>query len=76
MAGNTLQSSLGYSPITDVGLLAGIRLLTEKGRVLELARTTELLKELQKQDPGFVRFTVDRMGVMAHVKFLRSKPEN
>ena len=76
MAGDVLKSSLGYSPITDVGLIAGISLLTEKGRVLELARTTELLKELQKQDPEFVRFTVDRMGVMAYVKFLKSKPEN
>lgn len=70
-AGKDLKSSLGYSPITDVGLLAGSRLLTEKGLVLELARTTELLKALQKSDPEFVRFTVDRMGVMAHVKFLK-----
>ena len=73
-AGETLKSSLGYSPITDVGLLASVRLLSEKGVVLELARTTELLKSLQKQDPGFVRFTVDRMGVMAHVKFLKALP--
>jgi hypothetical protein len=73
-AGETLKSSLGYSPITDVGLLAGVRLLTEEGKVLELARTTELLKDLQKQDPTFVRFTVDRMGVMAYVKFLKAAP--
>lgn len=71
-AGDSLKSSLGYSPIADVGLLAGVRLLTEKGAVLELARTTELLKTLQKEDPGFVRFTVDRMGVMAYVKFLKA----
>jgi len=73
-AGQALKSSLGYSPITDVGLLAGIRLLVEKGRVLELGRATELLKALQKQDPGFVRFTVDRMGNMAYVKFLKGAP--
>lgn len=73
-AGKALKSSLGYNPITDVGLLAGIRLLTEKGRTLELGRTTELLKSLQKQDPSFVRFTVDRMGVMAYVKFLKAEP--
>jgi len=73
-AGKDLKSSLGYSPITDVGLLAGTRLLTHKGSVLELARTTELLKSLQKEDPNFVRFTVNRMGAMAYVKFLKSSP--
>ena len=73
-AGNSLKSSLGYSPITDVGLLAGARLLTQHHLVLELNRTTELLKSLQKEDPEFVRFTVDRMGRMAYVKFLKSAP--
>jgi hypothetical protein len=70
-AGEALKSSLGYTPITDVGLLAGTRLLTEKKRILELSRTLELLKDLQKRDPEFVRFTVDRAGTMAHVKFLK-----
>lgn len=74
-AGEALKSSLGYTSITDVGLLAGTRLLTEKKRILELGRTTDLLKSLQKQDPNFVRFTVDRMGAMAYVKFLKSAPE-
>jgi hypothetical protein len=73
-AGETLKSSLGYTPITDVGLLAGARLLTERRRILELGRTVELLKSLQKQDPDFVRFTVDRMGALAYVKFLKSAP--
>jgi hypothetical protein len=75
-AGQSLKSSLGYSPIMDVGLLAGVRLLTEKGLLLELGRTVELLKALQKQDPHFVRFTVDRMGTLAYVKFLKEAPEN
>lgn len=73
-AGAGLKSSLGYTPITDVGLLAGTRLLTEQKRVLELSRTVKLLQALQKQDPDFVRFTVDRMGTLAHVKFLKSAP--
>lgn len=73
-AGETLKSSLGYTPITDVGLLAGTRLLTERRRILELGRTVELLKSLQKQNPDFVRFTVDRMGALAYVKFLKSAP--
>ena len=73
-AGEALKSSLGYSPITDVGLLAGVRLLTGSSLVLELARTLDLLKALQKRDPEFVRFTVDRMGIMAYVKFLKAAP--
>lgn len=73
-AGKGLRSSLGYTPITEVGLLAGVWLLTERRRILELGRTVELLKALQKQDPTFVRFTVDRMGTMAHVKFLKDAP--
>lgn len=73
-AGKALKSTLGYTPITDVGLLAGTRLLTEKKRILELGRTVELLKALQKQDPNFVRFTVDRMGMLAYVKFLKAGP--
>ena len=39
-----------------------------------LETATKLLKKLQKQDPNFVRFTVDRMGTMAHVKFLKPLP--
>lgn len=74
-AGRDLKSSLGYSPIIDVGLLAGTRLLTEKKRILEIGRTTDLLKSLQKQDPDYVRFTVDRMGALAYVKFLKDSPE-
>lgn len=74
-AGRDLKSSLGYSPIIDVGLLAGTRLLTDKKRILEIGRSTELLKKLQKQDPAFVRFTVDRMGALAYVKFLKDAPE-
>jgi hypothetical protein len=74
-AGEALKSFLGYTPITDVGLLAGTRLLTEKNRILELNRAVDLLKALQKQDPEFVRFTVDRMGALAYVKFLKSTPE-
>lgn len=70
-AGEKLKSSLGYTPITDVGLLAGTRLLSEQKRILELTRTLELLKSLQKEDPNFVRFTVDRMGTLAYVKFVK-----
>ncbi len=71
LAHDALKSPLGYSPITDLGLLAGIRLLAQKSRILELNQTTDLLKMLQKEDPNMVRFTVDRMGRTAYVKFLK-----
>ena len=67
------SSTLGYTPLSDVGLLAGARLLIEGHSILELGRTVELFKALQKQDPKFVRFTVDRMGMLAYVKFLKTK---
>ena len=69
-AGQTLKSTLGYSPITDVGLLAGIRLLFQQKRILELSRTRTFLRAWQKEAPNLVRFTVDRMGTLAYVKFL------
>jgi hypothetical protein len=70
-AGQTLKSTLGYSPITDVGLLAGIRLLFQQKRILELSRTRTFLRAWQKKAPNVVRFTVDRMGTLAYVKFLQ-----
>lgn len=69
-AGQTLKSTLGYSPITDVGLLAGIRLLFQQKRILELSKTRTLLRAWQKEAPTVVRFTVDRMGALAYVKFM------
>ena len=71
-AGRTLKSALGYSPITDTGLLAGIRLLFQQKCVLELSRTRTLLRAWQKEAPNLVRFTVDRMGTLAYVKFLEA----
>ena len=74
MPGRSLKSTLGYTPLIDVGLLAGARLLKQGHCILELGRTVELLKAFQKQDPNFVRFTVDRMGMLAYVKFLKTEP--
>ncbi|HQU47475.1 MAG TPA: hypothetical protein PK867_32020 [Pirellulales bacterium] len=73
-AGEELKSPLGYSPITDVALLAAARLLADEQLVLEIGVATELLKALQKRDPALVRFTVDRMGTLAYVKFLKPAP--
>jgi hypothetical protein len=73
-AGQTLKSTLGYSPITDVGLLAGIRLLFQQKRILELSWVRTILRAWQKEEPNLVRFTVDRMGALAYVKFLQVPP--
>jgi hypothetical protein len=70
-AGALLSSTLGYSPIKDVSLLAGIQLLFTKGKVLELGRSHDILRAWQKSAPDIVRFTVDRMGELAYVKFLK-----
>lgn len=71
-AGSILKSTLGYSPITDIGLLAGIHLLFQHRRTLELSHTERLLRAWQKEEPDIVRFTVDRMGTLAYVKFVKT----
>jgi hypothetical protein len=73
-AGEQLSSTLGYSPIKDASLLAGIRLLFKHGKVLELGRSRDILRSWQKAAPDIVRFTVDRMGELAYVKFLKPVP--
>jgi hypothetical protein len=70
-AGEALKSTLGYSPIRDCSLLAGIRLLFDHQHVLELGTSDKTLSEWQKAEPEVVRFTVDRMGARAYVKFLK-----
>jgi hypothetical protein len=70
-AGEELKSTLGYSPIRDCSLLAGIRLLFDHQRVLELGTSLNTLRDWQKAEPEVVRFTVDRMGELAYVKFLK-----
>jgi hypothetical protein len=71
-AGEELQSTLGYTPITDCSLLAGIRLLFSENKILEPDRSYETLRAWQKESPESVRFTVDRMGELAYVKWVKS----
>ncbi|MDW8309431.1 MAG: hypothetical protein RMK20_08670 [Verrucomicrobiales bacterium] len=73
-AAEFIKSSLGYSPITDLGLLAGLRLLFGQNRLLEIKQADALLLAWQKEAPDAVRFTVDRMGNRAYVKFLKPTP--
>jgi len=64
-----LKSPLGYVPILEAALLAGIYSLTETGTYFELNESVEALKRLQKERPELVRFNVDRWGALTFVKF-------
>lgn len=68
-----LKSPLGYAPISEVCLLAGIYSITERGTYFELAECIDMLKSLQKERPELVRFNVDRWGALAFVKFTVGK---
>jgi hypothetical protein len=64
-----LKSPLGYVPILEVALLAGIRSIIESGYYFEISEATDMLKALQKERPELVRFNVDRWGALTFVKF-------
>ncbi len=65
-----LKSPLGYAPIKETALLAGIRALVDEGLRFEIAEATELLKRTQRELPYVIRFNIDRMGNLVYVKFL------
>ena len=65
----------GFKKSLRQGIIVQVNDRVSVDFALELGRTTKLLKFLQKQDPTFIRFTVDRMGVLAYVKFLKPCPE-
>ncbi|MGQ9811592.1 MAG: hypothetical protein ACUVQ7_09655 [bacterium] len=64
-----LKSPLGYAPILEVSLLAGIYSITESGAYFEPSESLDVLKSLQKERPELVRFNVDRWGALTFVKF-------
>lgn len=66
---NSLKSALGYAPITDVALLAGITSLIEKGIYFEVDDAVNILKQRQKEHPETLRFNIDRTGKLTYVKF-------
>ena len=65
-----IASPGGYAPIEELSLLAGIEGLLEYGVIIEQAVAREAIIAYQKANPYKVRFTVDRMGVLAHARFL------
>ena len=64
-----LKSPLGYAPILEISLLAGIYSITETGAYFELFEALDTLKLLQKERTDLVRFNVDRRGSLIFVKF-------
>lgn len=74
-AWQAIQSSGGYAPIEELALLAGIRALLEHGLVIEPSVAHEAILAYQKENPYKVRFTVNRMGVLAHARFLEPPAE-
>ncbi|MBM4448444.1 MAG: hypothetical protein FJ015_04305 [Chloroflexi bacterium] len=67
-AWNDLKSPLGYAPIVDIALLGGIYAFTDLEVYFEIATVRQFLRDWQKESPTTVRFGVDRMGNMAHVR--------
>ena len=66
-----LKSNLGYAPILEISLLTLSRSITKTGFYFEITESFEALRQYQKENPDCLRFTVDRMGNLAHVKFLK-----
>jgi hypothetical protein len=66
----TLKSPLGYSPIEDAAILAGINGLTQEGHFFEIAEVMEVIKDYQKKYPNSVRFNINRSGEFIYVKFI------
>jgi hypothetical protein len=71
-AWKAIQSAGGYAPIEEMALVAGIEALLEHGLVVEPAVAREAIIAYQKANPYQVRFTVNRMGVLAHARFLEA----
>jgi hypothetical protein len=69
-AWQAVHTAGGYAPIEEMALVAGIEALLEDGLIIETQVAREAIIAYQKANPYQVRFTVDRMGVLAHARFL------
>jgi len=69
-----LKSGLGYTPVKELALLTVTRSLPDSGFYFEVQEAFDALREFQKEHPDCLRFTVNRMGELAHVKFLKEPP--
>lgn len=69
-AAKAISSSSGYAPIEELALVGGIWALTDDHTIIEPGVAREALIAYQKTNPYKVRFTVDRLGVLAHARFM------
>lgn len=67
---NCLKSPVGYAPIIETALLASITAITERNIYFEIDESISVMKQLQKEQPHFIRFNIDRMGNLTYVKFV------
>lgn len=75
-ASKAIQSPGGYAPIEELALVAGIEALLDHGQIIEPAITREAIITYQKANPYQVRFSVNRLGVLAHARFLEAPSES
>lgn len=71
-ASGNIRSPGGYAPIEELALVAGIEALLDDHLIIEPAVAREALIAYQKAHPYDVRFTVDRLGTLAHARFLEA----
>ncbi len=69
-ASKAIKSPGGYAPIEELALVAGIDGLLDHGVIIEPEVARKAIIAYQKEHPYEVRFTVDRMGVLAHARFV------
>ena len=69
-AAKAISSSSGYAPIEELALVGGIWALTDDQAIFEPGVARDALIAYQKINPYKVRFTVDRSGTLAHVRFM------
>lgn len=75
-AWQAIQSPGGYSPIEELALVAGITALLDQQVIIEPAVAHQALLSYQKANPYQIRFTVNRLGVLAHARFLEAPVVN
>lgn len=71
-----LKSPQGYVPISELSTIAAIEGISTKGYYFEVNQTKEMLKKTHSTDPNLLRFSVDKRGALAHVKFISSPKGN
>jgi len=69
-AWQVVHSTGGNAPIAETAFVAGIQALLEDGVSIEPAVAREAIIAYQKANPYQIRFTVNRMGDLAHARFL------